>query len=138
MSVLLEDQLSSSGICEWSTVAQDQLWVQTETGRILSQTHNNIFLKDKSKFKQYLCINPALQKILEGKLKPKEDNYILKNPQEISSSMPAKTRNTHTDTHHHQHYHHNNTWYNNHWSLVSLNVNGLNSLIKRHRLREWI
>ena len=30
------------------------------------------------------------------------------------------------------------TGVNNHWSLISLNINGLNSPIKRHRLREWI
>jgi hypothetical protein len=27
---------------------------------------------------------------------------------------------------------------NNHWTLISLNINGLNFLIKRHRLRDWI
>ena len=27
---------------------------------------------------------------------------------------------------------------NNHYSLISLNVNGLNSPIKRHRLTDWI
>ena len=26
----------------------------------------------------------------------------------------------------------------NHWSLISLNINGLNSPIKRHRLTDWI
>ena len=26
----------------------------------------------------------------------------------------------------------------NHWSLISLNINGLNSSIKRHRLTDWI
>ena len=26
----------------------------------------------------------------------------------------------------------------NHWSLISLNINGLNSSIKRHRLNDWI
>ena len=36
---------------------------------------NKIF-QDKSKFKHYLFTDPALQKILEGKLQPKEDNYI--------------------------------------------------------------
>ncbi len=30
------------------------------------------------------------------------------------------------------------TGVNNHWSLISLNINGLNSPIKRHRLRDWI
>jgi hypothetical protein len=27
---------------------------------------------------------------------------------------------------------------NNHFSLISLNINGLNSPIKRHRLTEWL
>ena len=27
---------------------------------------------------------------------------------------------------------------NNHYSLISLNINGLNSPIKRHRLTDWI
>ncbi|EGW08365.1 Retrovirus-related Pol polyprotein LINE-1 [Cricetulus griseus] len=27
---------------------------------------------------------------------------------------------------------------NNQWSLISININGLNSIIKRHRLAEWI
>jgi hypothetical protein len=27
---------------------------------------------------------------------------------------------------------------NNHWSLLSLNINGLKSPIKRYRLRDWI
>ena len=35
---LLGDQLSLSGIWVWSVVAQDQLQVHMETGRILSQT----------------------------------------------------------------------------------------------------
>jgi hypothetical protein len=26
----------------------------------------------------------------------------------------------------------------NHWSLISLNNSGLNSQLKRHRLREWM
>ena len=30
------------------------------------------------------------------------------------------------------------TGVNNYWSLISLNINGLNSAIKRHRLRNWI
>ena len=30
------------------------------------------------------------------------------------------------------------TGVNNHWSLISLNVNGLNSPIKKHRQRDWI
>jgi len=32
----------------------------------------------------------------------------------------------------------NITGSNNHYSLISLDINGLNSPIKRHRLRNWI
>ena len=39
---------------------------------------NKIF-HDKTRFKQYVSTNPALQKILEGKLQPKEANYNQKN-----------------------------------------------------------
>lgn len=35
---------------------------------------NNI-VYDKTKFKQYLSIKPALQNMLEGRLQPKEVNY---------------------------------------------------------------
>ena len=37
VSVLLGDQFSPGGIWVWRTMAQDQLQVQTETGRILPQ-----------------------------------------------------------------------------------------------------
>ena len=37
VSALLGDQLSSGGICECRSVAQDQLWAQTETRILLSQ-----------------------------------------------------------------------------------------------------
>jgi hypothetical protein len=35
--------------------------------------------QDKTKFKQYLSTNPTLQKVLEGKLQPKEVNYTQEN-----------------------------------------------------------
>ena len=35
---------------------------------------NKIF-QDKTRFKHYVATNPALQKVLEGKLQPKEINY---------------------------------------------------------------
>ena len=34
---------------------------------------------DKTRFKQYVTTNPALQKVLEGKLQPKEINYTRTN-----------------------------------------------------------
>jgi hypothetical protein len=39
----------------------------------------NLQNKGKIKLKQYLSTNPALQKILEGKLQPKKDNYTKEN-----------------------------------------------------------
>ena len=39
---------------------------------------NKIF-HDKAKFEQYLSTNPALQKVLEGKIHPKEANYTQNN-----------------------------------------------------------
>lgn len=35
--------------------------------------------KDKTKFKQYLSTNPALQKVREKKLQPEEISYIQEN-----------------------------------------------------------
>jgi hypothetical protein len=45
---------------------------------VTTDKENKIF-KDKFIFKQYLSTNTALYKILEGKLPPKEDNYIQEN-----------------------------------------------------------
>jgi hypothetical protein len=42
-------------------------------------------LQDKTKFKQYLSTNPALQRIVEGKIQDKEGNYThLQKTQEIN------------------------------------------------------
>jgi hypothetical protein len=40
VSIFLVDQLSPRGIWVWSSVAQDQLRAQMETGRILSPIRN--------------------------------------------------------------------------------------------------
>ena len=45
---------------------------------ITIEGQNKIF-HDKSRFHQYLATNPALHKILEGKLQPKEVGYTNKN-----------------------------------------------------------
>ena len=42
-----------------------------------------IFHEKKNRFKQYLSTNPALQKVLEGKLQPKEVNCAQKNKGKI-------------------------------------------------------
>ena len=84
---------------------------------------NKIF-HDKNRFKQYISTNPALQKVLEGKPQPKEAN----NTHNSTDIWQPSTK----------HYHQKITRVNNHWALIPLNINGLNSPIKRHRLRERI
>lgn len=79
---------------------------------------------EKTKFKQYLSRNTALQKILEGTLQPK-----------YSNSTPAKPKaweHTHTHTRTNTHHQHQNR---NYQSLV-INISqhqGLNFQVKRHR-----
>jgi hypothetical protein len=89
----------------------------------LSTTINGVtkIFHDKTKFTQYLSTNPALQRIINVNHQHKEGNYSLeksKNPKEDS------------------HINIKMTGRNNHFFLISFNVNGLNSPIKRHRLRD--
>ena len=97
---------------------------------------NKIF-QDKTRFKQYLSMNLALQKVLEGKVKPKEISYTHKNTdnryshiskfqrREMHTTPPTKTKRKISGT-------------SNHWSLISINISGLNSPIKRQRLTDQI
>jgi hypothetical protein len=89
----------------------------------------------KPNFTQYLSTNPALQGIIDGKHQHKEGNYTLgekkkqesnlsTNPKEDSHAnitLPLTTKITGS---------------NNHFSLISLNINELNSPIKRNRLTD--
>jgi hypothetical protein len=87
----------------------------------------------KPKFTQYLSTNPALQRIIDGKRQHKERNYTLEKASNLSTNSkedshtkiipPLTTKITGS---------------NNHFSLISLNINGFNSPIKRHRLADWI
>jgi hypothetical protein len=91
---------------------------------------NKIF-QDKTKFKQYLSTKPALQRILEGKLhhrkilalKKSQDikHLTTKSKAEIHKHIKLPTKINISGT-------------NNHFSLISLNINGFNSPIKRHNL----
>ena len=87
---------------------------------------------DKTKFKQYLSTNPALPKTIEGKLQYKGGNYSHTHTKKITNQIttnhtniksPLTTKITGT---------------NNYSSLISLNINGLSSPVKRHRLTECI
>jgi hypothetical protein len=90
---------------------------------------------DKTKYTQYLSTNPALQRIIDGKHQHKEGNYTLEKKQESNLSTNLK-EDSHTNiippltT--------KITESNNRFSLISLNINGLNSPMKRHRLTDWI
>ena len=50
------------------------------------------------------------------------------------STNPALQKNTRRKNSNPEHQNKRN----NHWSLIYFNINGLNSLIKRHRLTEWM
>jgi hypothetical protein len=90
---------------------------------------------DKSKFTQYLSTNPVLQRIIKGKHQHKDGNYTLEKKQESNPSTNLKegSRKNRIPT-----LTTKVTGSNNYFSLISLNINGLNSPIKRHRLTDWL
>jgi hypothetical protein len=51
---------------------------------------------DKTKFTQYLSINPALQRILDGKHKNKERNYTLEKSKKVTFQQTQKKIATQT------------------------------------------
>jgi hypothetical protein len=78
---------------------------------------------DKTKITQYLFINPALQKIIDGEHQHKEGNYTLEKQESNLSTIPSQKIHASiilpltTKI----------TGSNNQFSLISLNINGLNS-----------
>jgi hypothetical protein len=104
-----------------------QATIPSKSLNYYSWRNQDFFFHDKIKFTQYLSTNPTLQGIIDGKLKHKEGKYILEkqesnlstNPKESSHTIkipPISTKITGS---------------NNHYSLISLNVNGLNSPNKK-------
>jgi hypothetical protein len=94
-------------------------------------------LHNKPKFTHYLSMNPALQRIIKEKKKKtiqgqkpcprkKQEGNPSTNLKEGShkNRMPTLTTKIKGS--------------NNYFSLISLNINGLNSPIKRHRLTNWL
>jgi hypothetical protein len=83
---------------------------------------------DKAKITQYLSMNPVIQRIIKGKLQHREGNDTLQKKQESNPSTNLK-----------RDIHKNRipaltikiTGSNNYFSLISLNINELNSSIKR-------
>jgi hypothetical protein len=86
---------------------------------------------DKIKITQCLFMNPALQRIIKGKLRHKEGNYTIEKAAKYSFNKPKRRhlqeQNPNSNTK-------KTPGSNNYFSLISLNINGLNNPIKRHRL----
>ena len=91
--------------------------------------------QDKTKFTHYLSTNTALQRIITEKknntrteIKPqkKQECNPSTNQKEDShkNRMPTLTTKIKGS--------------NNYFFLISLNINGINSPIKRHRLTDWL
>ena len=79
-------------------------------------------------------MNPALQKIIKGNQNHKDGNYTLEkarsNPSTNLKEDSRKNRIPTITT--------KITGSNSYFSLITLNINGFNSPLKRHRLTEWL
>ena len=82
---------------------------------------------DKQKLKEFMTTKPAIQEILRGTLsggkKKDQSGKHYKGQEDI-------TRNTKSTG--------NTMVLNSYLSIITLNVNGLNAQIKRHRVEEWM
>ena len=83
---------------------------------------------DKIKFTQCLSTNPALQRIIKGKFQYKEGNDTLKKARKVCFSSTNLKEDSHMNRI--QTLTTKITGGNNYFSLISLNINGLNSPIK--------
>ena len=96
---------------------------------------NKVF-HDKTKFTQYLSMNPVLQRILKGKLQNKEGNYALEKARKQAFNKPKRKQlqeqNSNFKNNNNKKQKSKKPGSNNYFSLISLNINGLNSQIKRH------
>jgi hypothetical protein len=82
---------------------------------------------DKTKFTQYLSMNLAPQRIIKGKLQHKEGNYSLeKQENHLSTILKEDSHMKRIPT-----LSTKITGSNSYFSIISLNINGLNSPIKR-------
>jgi hypothetical protein len=95
----------------------------------------NKTFQDKTKFKQYLSTNKALLRNQEGKFQHKKGTYSKK--RQVNKHLTTKP-NKETHKHIKPSTKTNISGTNSHLSLISLNINGLNSFIKRYKLTDWI
>jgi len=91
---------------------------------------------EKTKFTQYLSTNSALQKIISGKAQCKEAKLHPRKSKKLIILATKQREGKHTNIISHSNM--NITRSNNHYSLISLNINGLISPVKRHRLTNWL
>ena len=86
---------------------------------------------DKTKYTQYLSTNPALQRIIKGKHWHKHRNYTLEKARKQSFNKPKRRQPQVQNP---------NSNNKNNWKqqLLFLNINSLNTPIKRHRLINWL
>ena len=82
--------------------------------------------QDRQKLKEYVTTKPALQEILRGIL------YVKKEPKSNKDQKERETSSRNRD------FTGNTMALNSYLSTVTLNVNGLNVLIKRDRVSDWI
>ena len=89
---------------------------------------------DKTKFTHYLSTNPAHQRIITEKTNTRMETTSQKkqegNPSTNLKQDSHKNRMPTLKT--------KIIGSNNYFCLISLNINGLNSPIKRHRLTDWL
>jgi hypothetical protein len=89
--------------------------------------------QEKSKFKQHLPTNPSLKKILEKNSNPRRMTPS-KKTKEMSISIPAKRREASPNTPPNTNITNIKiTGNNNHWSLISLHISGLNFPTKKKK-----
>lgn len=88
----------------------------------------------------YLFTNPVLQRALKEKLHLYEVNHTQENTSNRQYYNDTSNRQCQTSKSRGGGVAHNNkiTGMNEHWSLITLNINGLNSPIKRNKWTEWI
>jgi hypothetical protein len=87
---------------------------------------------DKTKLTQYLSTNLVLQRIIDGKRQHRRETTPYKKQESNLSTNPKE------DSHTKIKITSKITGSNNHFFLISLNSNGLNFPIKRHRIKDWI
>jgi hypothetical protein len=82
-------------------------------------------------------MNPALQRVIKGKLQHKEENYALENAKKKKKILQQTLKKIDTRT---ESTSDNKiiTGSNNYFSLISLKTNGLNFPIKTHSLTDWL